>query len=140
MLVIQTAKMYFSLQEFWQTKYLITNQLCIFCGFGGKNFTFESLCEAVLILTKSMIRQYYLWSSVEGFLKLYKSVHLFIMLWNLIFIQNAYSSSFYCCCLECNRSVNDLLTYLKYSFLSNRCPIFSLLKKMISFLPSLITK
>lgn len=43
MLVIQTAKMYFSLQEFWQTKYLITNQLCIFCGSGGKNFTFESM-------------------------------------------------------------------------------------------------
>lgn len=80
MLVIQTAKMYFSLREFWQTKYLITNQLCIFCGFGGKNFIFETLYEAVLILTKSMIRQYYLWSSVEGFLKLYKSVHLFIML------------------------------------------------------------
>lgn len=126
MLVIQTAKMYFSLQEFWQTKYLITNQLCIFCGFGGENSTFESLCEAVLISTNWIIRQYYLWSSVEGFLKLYKSVHLFIMLWNLIFIQNAYSSSFlcYCCGLGYNSSVNDLLTYLKYSFLSNRCPVF----------------
>lgn len=57
---------------------------------------------------------------------MYKSVHLFIMSWNVIFIQNAYARSFlcYCCCLECNSSVNDLLTYLKYSFLSNRCPVF----------------
>ena len=54
-LVIQTSKMYFSLQGFWQTKYLITKQLCTFCGFGGKNFAFETLCEAVLISAKSMM-------------------------------------------------------------------------------------
>lgn len=52
MLVTQIAKI---LQEFWQAKYLITNQLCTFSGFGGKNFTFESLCEAALIPAKSVI-------------------------------------------------------------------------------------
>ena len=54
-LVIQTSKMYFSLQGFWQTKLLITKQLCTFCGFRGKNFVFETRCEAVLISAKSMI-------------------------------------------------------------------------------------
>lgn len=55
MLVVQTAKVYFCLQDFWQPGYLITNQSCVFCGFGGKNFTFKFLCEAGLITAKSVI-------------------------------------------------------------------------------------
>lgn len=45
MLVIQAAKMYLSLQDFWQTKYLIKRKykLCIFCGFRDKNFLFDFL-------------------------------------------------------------------------------------------------
>lgn len=60
MLVIQTAKVYFSLLDFWQIKYLITNQLCIFCGFGGKNFTFDSLKWVSAVISKVTNRQYYL--------------------------------------------------------------------------------
>ncbi|EDL35780.1 mCG1037508, partial [Mus musculus] len=44
--LFKLANMYLSLQDFWQIKLLHnkkTQKLCIFCGFWGKNCTFDFL-------------------------------------------------------------------------------------------------
>lgn len=39
----------------WQTKYLMTHQLCMFCGFGARILPLNLLSELVLLSAKSLI-------------------------------------------------------------------------------------